>query len=162
MKYIKLVSLIACALITGLSTALMADADRYIKKGYISNNAGEKCWYIQRTDKISKYFYGMKHTVGFITFDDPKCMSGKELGDQGISINKMMINNIISRWYSHRDADFMTKESELFKGSMMQKKGKCIYSKKYPDVVGIAVEYLIKKNSIISVKHGASLMGCKN
>ena len=154
------IMMIACALTVGFSSVVMAGADRYLKKGYIRNESGEKCRYVQRTDRNNMYFYGKKHTVGTITFDDPKCMSAGELGDLGISINKMMINNIISKWYSHNDANFMTKESELFNGSLMQKKGKCIYSKKYPKVVGIAVEYFIKNNSIYSMIHGQSLMGC--
>ena len=151
-----------CILTAGYNSTLNAGSDRYLQKGFISNNSGEKCWYVQRTDRDNKYFYGIKHTVGIIKFDNPKCMSAIDLGKTGIAINKMMINNIISKWYSHRDANFMTKESALFNGSMMQKKGKCIYSRKYPDVVGIAVDYFIKNDSIYSLAHGASLMGCKN
>jgi len=155
-----LMIMIACALTAGFSSAAMAGADKYLKKGYVNNVSGEKCWYAQRTNRNNMYFYERKHTVGIITFDDPNCMADGDLGDMGLGINKTMINTIISRWYSHRDAGFMTKESELFKGSMMQKKGKCIYSRKYPKVIGIAVEYFIKNNSIYSVTHGASLMGC--
>jgi len=29
-------------------------------------------------------------------------------GDVGLDVNKMMINNIITKWYSHSDADFQT------------------------------------------------------
>jgi len=152
--------LIGFTLTIVLYSTVKADADKHLKKGYISNNSSEKCWYAQRTDRDNIYFYGMKHVVGIITFDDPSCMSGKDLGEAGLGINKMMINNVISKWYSHSDSGFMTKESELFSGSMMQKKGKCIYSKTYPKVVGIAVDYHIRNKFIHSVTHGASLMGC--
>ena len=85
-------------------------------------------------------------------------MSDKGLG---LDVNKMMINNIISRWYSHRDAKFQTRVSEMFNGSLMQKKGKCIQSKTYP-LIGITVDYLIENNSITGVIHGSSIQGCKN
>ena len=161
MKRLLTILCIPAALLL-LSSAVMADADRHLNKGFIWNESGKKCWYTQRTDKNNTYFYGIKHTVGIITFDDPKCMSAGELGDLGIGINKRMINNVISKWYSHSDANFMTGESELFNGSKTQKKGKCIYSKKYPKVIGIAVDYFIKDNSIYSMIHGMSLMGCTN
>ncbi len=79
----------------------------------------------------------------------------------GLDVNKMMINNIISKWYSHSDADFQTRVSEMFNGSPLQKKGKCIQSKKYP-IIGITVDYLIKGNSITGVIHGSSVQGCTN
>lgn len=152
--------IIACALTTGFSTVATAGAEKYLKRGYISNVSGEKCWYAQRTDKNNMYFFGKKHTVGIMTFDDPKCMTAGDLGDLGMGINKTMINNIISRWYSHRDAGFMTKESELFNGSLWQKKGKCMYSRKYPKFVGIVVDYFIENDSIRSLIHGHGVMGC--
>ena len=47
---------------------------------------------------------------------------------------------------------FQTGVSELFSGSLMQKKGKCIQSKTYP-VVGITVDYVIDQKRIIGVIH---------
>ena len=93
---------------------------------------------------------------GVITFDGPACMSE---ADVGLDVNKMMINNVIARWYSHRDAAFLTRGSELFPSSMMQKRGACIQSKKYP-AIGITVDYEIKDNSIIRVRHGSSVQEC--
>ncbi len=69
------------------------------------------------------------------------CMSDSGVG---LFVNKMMINNTISKWYSHSVAAFQTRESEMFNGSELQKKGKCIQSKKYP-LIGITVDYYIKK-----------------
>ena len=84
------------------------------------------------------------------------------MSDNGLSldINKMMINNIISYWYSHSDAKFQTHVSEMFNGSLMQKKGKCIQSKTYP-LIGVMVDYFIENNSITGVIHGSSIQGCK-
>ncbi|AKJ93876.1 hypothetical protein TVD_00195 [Thioalkalivibrio versutus] len=79
--------------------------------------------------------------------------------DVGMDTNLMMINNIISRWYSHRDADFKTRADELYPGSMMQKRGYCIQSNKYP-AIGITVDYEIRDASIVRVKHGSSVQGC--
>lgn len=156
----KVIALVVALLTTALSIGTAhAGPERYLKKGYIQNDNGEKCWYTQKTNKNSTYFHGsLKGTVGIITFDDSQCMSDKGLG---LDVNKMMINNIISRWYSHRDAKFQTRVSEMFNGSLMQKKGKCIQSKTYP-LIGITVDYLIENNSITGVIHGSSIQGCKN
>ena len=130
-----------------------------LKKGYIQNDQGEKCWHTQEVKENYTYFHGsLKEIDGIITFDDPTCMSDSGLG---LDVNKMMINNIISRWYSHSDANFQTRVSEMFNGSLLQKKGKCIQSKTYPDM-GITVDYLIKDNSIAGVIHGSSVQGCTN
>ena len=141
-----------------LSCALTATvhAGNYLKKGYIQNDAGEKCWYTQKTDENNKYFHDMKNTVGIITFDNPQCMAASEIGLMG---NKMMINNIITRRYSHSDANFQTRENELYPGSLFQENGKCIQSKKYSGV-GVTVDYFIKNNSIIGVIHGLAIQGC--
>ena len=136
----------------------IAGSESYLKRGYIQNDKGEKCWYTQKTDPNNTYFHGKKNTVGIITFDNPKCMSDSGLG---LDINKMMINNVISRWYSHSDANFQTRVSEMFNSSPLQKKGKCIQSKKYP-IIGITVDYFTSNNSIKGVIHGMAVSGCKN
>lgn len=144
---------IALILITKTSFA----ADEFQKKGFIQNDRGEKCWYSQVTDQESTYFHeSLKGTMGTITFDDPQCMSE---ADVGLDVNKMMINNAISRWYSHSDAAFQTRVSELFPSSMFQKTGLCVQSKTYP-TIGITVGYEVKGNSIVRVRHGSSIQGC--
>ena len=137
----------------------LAGPEKALKRGYIQNDNGKECWYTQVIKENNTYFHStLKGTNGIITFDNPKCMSDSGLG---LDINKMMINNIISRWYSHSDADFQTRVSEMYNGSTMQIKGKCIQSKKYP-IIGITVDYLIKDNSITNVIHGSSVQGCTN
>lgn len=132
-------------------------ADGFQPKGYILNDRGDKCWYTQVTDQEGTYFHGkLKGRMGTITFDDPRCMSE---ADVGLDVNKMMINNVIARWYSHSDAAFQTRVSELFPGSMMQEKGFCIQSGKYP-IIGITVDYEVQDKSIIRVRHGSSVQGC--
>ncbi len=141
------------------SSAALAGPTGALKKGFIQNDKGDKCWYTQVVKEGNTYFYdSLKGTDGIITFDNPTCMSDNGLG---LDVNKMMINNIISKWYSHSDADFQTRVSEMFNGSPLQKKGKCIQSKKYP-IIGITVDYLIKGNSITGVIHGSSVQGCTN
>jgi hypothetical protein len=67
--------------------------------------------------------------MGILTFDDPRCMSASEFG---LDVNKMMINHVITRWHSHPDAAFKTRVQDLYPTSMMQKRGLCIQSSKYP------------------------------
>ena len=123
------------------------------------NDKGEKCWYTQIVIEDNAYFHGsLKGTNGKITFDNPNCMSDS---GTGLDVNKMMINNLISRWYSHSDADFQTRISEMYNGSPMQTKGKCIQSKRYP-IIGITVDYFIEGNGITGVIHGSSIQGCTN
>ena len=148
--------LFAVALLA-VSGAACAGPTGALKKGYIQNDSGKKCWYTQVVKENNTYFHGsVKETDGIITFDDPACMSDSGLG---LDINKMMINNVISRWYSHSDANFQTRVSEMHKGSLMQKKGKCIQSKTYP-IIGITVDYFVKNDSITGVIHGSSIQGC--
>ena len=138
------------------SASAFAGASDAQKKGFIQNDSGQKCWYKQTVDAGSKYFHGsLAATVATITFDDPACMKDSGLG---LGINKMMINNVISRWYSRSDAAFQTRENELYPGSMMQKKGQCIQSKKYP-AVGIVVDYVGTASSIKKVLHGSAVQG---
>lgn len=144
--------------IISLALPVYAGPSKYQKKGYVQNEQGEKCWYTQKTDTNNTYFHGMQNTVGIITFDNPQCMSGKGVA---MDTNKMMINILISQWYSHSDAKFRTRTTELFKSSALQKKGQCIQSQTYP-AIGITVDYFIKDDSITGAIHGQSIQGCKN
>lgn len=149
-----------CVLLVGTSLsydAALAGPTNALKKGYIQNDKGEECWYTQIIKENNNYFHAtLKGTNGIITFDNPNCMSGRGLS---MDVNKMMINNILSRWYSRPDAAFQTRVSEMYNGSALQKKGRCIQSKKYPDM-GITVDYFIKDDSIVGVIHGNSVLGC--
>lgn len=154
----KLIAILMLIALFTSGTAL-AGPTGVLKKGYIQNDQGEKCWYTQVVKENNTYFHGsLKGTNGIITFDNPTCMADNGLG---LDVNKMMINNIISRWYSHSDANFQTRVSEMHNGSLMQKKGKCIQSKKYP-IIGITVDYFVENNSITGVIHGSSVQGCTN
>ena len=154
-SYLKI--FIALLLLTIFYSANAGSSDNFQKRDYIHNDIGDKCWYTQETDFESLYFHeAIKGKMGIITFDDPGCMSESVLG---LDINKMMINNAIIRWYSHRDAAFKTSTRKLFPSSTMQKKGLCIQSSKYP-IVGVMVDYEIKDNSIIRVRHEAAIQGC--
>jgi hypothetical protein len=93
-----------------------------------------------------------------MTFDDPSCMSDSSLG---LDVNKIMINNMITRKYSHSDVKFMTRVGDMRSGSTLQVKGQCIQSETYP-MIGVTVDYLIEKSSIKQVVHGSSAGGCKD
>lgn len=129
-------------------------------KGYIQNDNGEKCWYTQITTEADTYFHsdGITSNTSTLTFDDPTCMTDGGTG-LGLDVNKMMINNIITRPYSHNDADFQTRVSEMFPTSVLQIRGQCIQSKKYP-IIGVTVDYIINNGSITQVKHGTAGGGC--
>ncbi len=156
---LKLVSLLVAAIAFVLIATTSMGAGNMPSKGYVQNDQGEKCWYTQTVDPKKEYFHGsLPATVGTIRFDDATCMSDSGIG---LETNMMMINNVISRSYSHSDAKFMTRASELFKGSMFQKRGQCMQSKTY-SAIGIVVDYQIKGDSIVGVVHGPSVQGCTN
>lgn len=94
-----------------------------------------------------------------MTFEDSACMSEED--GLGPEMNMMMINNVISRWYSHSDAKFQTRADQLYNGSTLQTRGKCIQSATYSDI-GIVVDYEIEGGSITKVHHGSAVSGCKN
>ncbi len=153
-----LLFLISFAMIFFSFTSTCFAERNFQPKGYIQNHMGEQCWYTQKTVHNIHFFIDIDGSkVGFIEFDDQKCMTGV---DFKMDINKMMINNIISRWYSHRDANFQTRVPQLYQGSSMQKKGYCIQSEKYP-LQGIMVYYEKKNDAIIRVLHSQSIGGCK-
>jgi len=141
------------------SSFAVSGSAKYLKKGNIQNHNGQDCWYRQSVDKENRYFFGsLAQGVGMLIFDNPSCMAGSGFE---MDVNKMMINNIISRWYSHSDAQFKTRVREMYKSSLLQKKGQCLQSSKYP-VMGITIDYLIEKGSIKGVIHGGSVSGCTN
>ena len=142
-----------------LCLPVLAAVDMYgnPSRGYIHNDLGNKCWYRQVTKPDNTYFHSrMTSITGIMTFDDPACMSDN---GAGLDINLMLINNVVAYWYSHDDADFQTRVSDLYPGSYDQVKGKCTQSKKYP-VVGVTIDYIIENGSIVSVIHGISGGGC--
>jgi hypothetical protein len=140
-----------------LGSSAFAGSSLFQQKGFIQNEQGEQCWYHQEVVEGSNYFHdGVTTNIGVLSFDDQTCMKVSELGQ---TVNKMRINNVISRWYSRSNANFQTRESELFRTSLLQKRGQCIQSKKYP-AIGIVVEYEKNLESIVRVRHGMSAQGC--
>lgn len=129
-------------------------------KGYIQNDNGDRCWYTQVVSRQIKYFHdSLVGDVYRLSFDDKGCMSDS---GSGLDVNKMMINNSISKSYSHEDADFQTRTTELYPhtGFAELKRGFCIQSAKYP-IVGVTVDYTIENGSIVNIAHGMAAGGCK-
>lgn len=149
-----------CAALAGilfLATNQSAQAS-FLKKGYIANDVGEKCWYTQKVLPKGKHLHSLPSgNTRVLKFKIPSCMKDSGLG---LGINKMMINNIVTKPYSHSDANFKTKEDELRTGSTFQKRGVCIQSSTYSQI-GVVIEYRIKRNSIVSVAHASAIAGCK-
>lgn len=158
MKKISKSTILFVLIFSAFSAATaIANPSQAPKKGYIQNDKGNKCWYTQEIKSNNTYFHqSLKGVNGVITFDDSSCMSD---GGMGLDVNKMMINNVISRWYSHSDAAFQTRPSEMLRSSPLQIKGACIQSKTYP-AIGITVDYFMSGKSIVGVIHGASVQGC--
>ena len=125
-------------------------------KGYIANHSGAQCWYTQGVSPDAQYFHKIPGVSYQLTFTDPQCMAGTGME---ADINRMMINNAITRAYSHSDAKFMTKAGELLRTSALQVRGQCIQSATYPGT-GVAIEYQAAGNSIASVRHAATVGGC--
>ena len=148
-----------CLIATFIPFYAYAGPQKALKKGFVWNDAGKKCWFTQEFQDGVIHFTE-KHTqdIGIITFDDPNCMSDSGLG---LDANKMMVNNLIAKWYSHDDADFQTHPSDMYASSKMQIKGQCIQSKTY-SMAAIAIEYEINSDSITRVWHGDAVGGCSN
>jgi len=160
-KRVNRSALIGLALIPLIlySSISLSGGEEYLRKGAIQNYNGESCWYKQTVEKKNQYFFGrLTQMVGILTFDNPDCMSGSGFE---MDVNKMMVNNIISRWYSHSDAKFKTRVPEMYNSSPGQVKGQCVQSSKYP-IIGITVDYIMSNNSISKVIHGSSIQGCAN
>lgn len=146
---------VASLLASGVS---LAGPEKFQSKGFISNDAGDKCWYQQKVISGALYFHGdaIATTIGEIVFDDPQCMSDS---GEGLDVNKMMINELISTWYSHPDANFDTKT--LRNTSLYQVVGQCMQSQSYA-AIAVAIDHVVSNQSIIKVVHGPTLEGCIN
>lgn len=154
MKRARLV--LALGLALGAVDLVADEADRGNRRGYINNADGEQCWYNQVMMKGHRYMFAtLTANTSVMKFDKPGCMRGT--GKQG-DINKMMINKVISRWYSHKDAKFGTKVDDFRPRSQDQVRGVCLQSAKYP-LVSIAVEY-VGDGTIEKVFHTSGAGGC--
>ena len=154
MRIIPMIALLVIVL--GVSGAAQGQ-DRYERKGFIANDAGEKCWFQQAILEDTRYFHEkLTSTIGEIVFDDPQCMSGS---GAALEANKTWINRRISKWYSHKDAKFDVKN--LHRTSMYQTRGQCMQSQTYP-LIGVTIDYFIQDGSIVKVRHGPSLQGCED
>ena len=141
-----------------LASVPCAFAQGVQRAGYVISASGAKCAFNQRFENESGYFHGsLKGKRGVISFNDPGCMKADSAS---LDINKMMINNTVGRWYSHADANFLTRAEELFRTSELQSRGQCIQSQRYP-TIGITVDYVIQGGAIVEVSHGPAVMGCK-
>ena len=154
MKICSILMLTGASLL--LSEVSIAGPEKFEKKGFINNDAGEKCWYQQQVISNSLHFHGdsISNTVGEIVFDDPQCMSDS---GKGLDANKTLINEVISTWYSHPDADFDTKN--LWNSGLYQEVGQCMQSRSYA-AIAIVIDYIVTDESIVKVLHGPALEGC--
>lgn len=140
------------------SGGAIAGPEKFERRGFITNAAGEKCQYQQNILRNDVHFYGesISTTNGEIIFDDPQCMRASEDGPDG---DKALINQLIATWYSHPDADF--DPANLYKTSLHQVVGQCMRSKRFA-AIGVMVDYIMADQSIAKVIHGPSLEGCLN
>jgi hypothetical protein len=155
----KVFSILAIAAASCLvAEAAVAGPEKFEAKGFITNAAGERCSYQQKVVSGARHFHGdaIASTNGEIVFDDPQCM--KDAGE-GLDANKTMINETISKWYSHADANFDTKN--LRRSSLAQEVGQCMQSKRFA-AIGVVLDYEISDGSIVKVYHGPALEGCLN
>lgn len=154
MKVCPILVLIGASLL--LSDVSLAGPEKFESRGFISNDAGEKCWYRQKVIPDALYFHGesISSTIGEIVFDDPRCMGDS---GEGLDANKVLINEVIATWYSHPDADFDTQNLRNF--GLYQEVGKCMQARSYA-AIAIAIDYVVADQSIVKVVHGPTLEGC--
>lgn len=149
-------AILAAIAFTGFQPAAHAQG-QYQPKGYIQNWEGKQCWYRQ-TALREKHFHEAAANTVTLVFDDRRCMQAGNLAGQ---INMGQINFIISRPYSHQDANFKTKVEELYETSALQVRGKCMQSATY-EMIAVLVDYQVENGFITGLKHAASVAGCKN
>ena len=156
MKAFSILAITAASVLS--AEAAVAGPEKFELKGFVSNDAGEKCWYQQKVISNALHFHGdaIASTNGEIVFDDPQCM--RDSGE-GLDANKVLINDLISTWYSHADANFDTKS--LRRSSLAQEVGQCMQSKRFA-AIGVVVDYVVVDQSIVKVFHGPALEGCLN
>jgi hypothetical protein len=136
-----------------------AGPQKALSRGYVLNDSGEKCWFDQQfEDQVLYFFERHAQDLGVMVFDTPGCMADSGLG---LDANKLAVNNLISKWYSHDDAQFKTHPSDIYPSSQLQIKGQCMQSETYPSQ-GILVDYKIHEGSIVRVTHGGSMGQCKD
>ena len=164
------------ALLIGNLTAATGRAEEpkphvFLKRGFILNAVGKKCWYTQRYEETNPHFMPEKlkrtthHDVRTIVFDDLNCMSYDLLGDNMTDvceqINKTMIKRTITSWflgtYVLKNANFDVEQ--IYPPGEYQSRGECIQSKTYPSK-GIAIEYFSYDTGIPGVTYMQSLGGC--
>lgn len=136
---------------------LGADARVAHSGRHIRNDMGEACTYTQLEYAGARFFHrSLPGKTSAIKFRDPQCMQESEVGQM---VNIMQINNIITRPYSHNDADWQTRAGDLHDSSGLQKRGQCIQSARYPGR-SVAVEYIEQDGAIAYVLHAAGVQGC--
>ena len=156
--FLQVMKIVIFTSILTIQTVPISVATSFLKKGYIANDEGKKCWYKQEIKKDVVFFTKkLPEDIRILTFDDPNCMSDRGIG---LDVNKRQINFIITKPYSHDDANFQVNVSQLGSHSLFQIRGKCIQSKKYSNVI-VSVEYTVINNSITKVVHGSGIAPCK-
>lgn len=124
---------------------------------HIRNDMGDACEYTQVEYAGARFFHSaLPGDTRVIVFSDPQCMQASEIGQM---TNIMQINNTITRPYSHSDADWQTRTSELHNASGLQKRGQCIQSATYSGQ-SVVVEYMEQGGAITHVLHAAGIQGC--
>ena len=129
--------------------------------GFIQNWEGTKCTYSQlptENESASYFFDSLTGSDTVMVFDDSSCMDFSD--ELARTLNIMMINNVISNWYSHPDAAFLTREEDLRTDSFMQKRGYCVQSRTYSSQAFL-VDYLVSDGELAMVMHNVSVGACK-
>ena len=120
-----------------------------LPKGYIQDENGKKHWYTQITEKDSTYLSKLKNKeLHVMTFKKPM---------KDTVINRMMITNVIKRWYGVDDCKFKKKPGNK---CVFQKKGVCFQSENY-ELIAFMVDYVIENGQITKVYHAVGIAPCK-
>ena len=136
----KLPSILVCVfVITLIPTSSYA--------GGIEAGDGRYCAFKRVVKENSTYFYGDDLTCNHVvlTFRSPTCMKDTDA-------NRKKINELVSKPYSHADANFQTIPRYTKKRAALQVEGYCIQSLKY-SLIGVAIDYVVEGGYITSVIH---------
>ena len=120
--------------------------------GHVTVSNGQRCRFTQTIDSTARHFHNRLTSItSTMVFDSPTCAPNN-------AATQKAINDVISVWYSHDDANFATARAEMYPDARFQDRGLCIQSRTYPGI-GIAIEYF-GKAYITRVRHAQSGMNC--
>ena len=132
-----------------------------LKSGYVHNEWGDQCEYVQHAthrDASSYFFDKYPGSENIMVFSDQKCMTPDVLG---MGYLQKQVNVLLAKWYSaNSDAAFKTEPRDLSMTRKIRDRGWCMQSAKYP-LSSVLIEYFVDEGRLVAVMHTDGIAGCE-